>query len=142
MSGVVPQAASPAVTALVHIMAPAGRLGVVIDVSPGGGPSCIIKVKATSPLRGEICLGDRIIAVDDEDVQWRTPTEVSTLLREKQANKTRKITVFRDVSPGGWRGKVLRPHNPPYMHNAMMHTYSLDVMLNPVFTISSVTTTI
>ena len=106
LSGTVPQAASPAVTALVHIVAPAGRLGVVIDVSPGGGPSCVFEVKATSPLRGEICLGDRIIAVDDKDVQRRTPTELSTLLREKQGNKTRKITVLRDVNPGGWRGKA------------------------------------
>lgn len=85
------------INTMVNIIAPAGRLGVTIDTSPGGGPATVCEVEPASPLLGEIQLGDKIVAVDDEDIQRQTATSVSNLLGSKRRNERRKITVAREM---------------------------------------------
>lgn len=90
---------SSSITTIVHIIAPAGKLGVVVDTPPGGGPAYVCEVKPTSSLLGKIQISDKIVAVDDEDVQRKTAVEVSKLLGSKSANENRNITVLRETKP-------------------------------------------
>lgn len=83
--------------AMIHVIAPAGKLGVIVDVPPSGGPAFVCEIKDTCPIIGEIHLEDKIIAVDDEDVQRMTAVNVSKLLARKSHNEERKITVLREV---------------------------------------------
>jgi len=78
------------------IVAPAGKLGVVVDSPPNGGSAYVSEVKDFSPVKGEIHLGDRIIAVDGEDVSKLKAIHVSMLLGSKSRNVERNITILRD----------------------------------------------
>ena len=61
-----------------NIIAPAGKLGVILDSRPGG-EACVIKqIKDDSPIQNEIHLGDKVIAVDDEDVSKMKAFHVSS----------------------------------------------------------------
>ena len=55
-----------------------GKLGVVVDSPPGGGAAYVSEVKDDSPLRNKIKLGDRITAVDGEDVRGLKAIHVSS----------------------------------------------------------------
>lgn len=59
-------------TETIDIIAYAGKLGVVVDIHlDRQGPPFICNIRDTSPLKNQIKLGDRIIAVDDKDVhKW------------------------------------------------------------------------
>lgn len=82
---------------MIHVIAPAGKLGVIVDVPPSGGPAFVCEIKDTCPIIGQIHLEDKIIAVDDEDVQRMTAVDVSKLLARRSRNEERKITVLREV---------------------------------------------
>ncbi|KAL7553341.1 hypothetical protein ACHAWF_016616 [Thalassiosira exigua] len=82
---------------IVHIIAPAGRLGVVLDTPPEGGPAHVCKIKDSSPIIGEIKMQDKIVALDDEDVQQITAVNICRMLGEKSMNAQRKITVLREA---------------------------------------------
>ena len=77
----------------IDIIALPGRVGCVIDRSCDTGPF-ICEIQDTSPLRGDLKLGDRIVAVDEEDVHQMSAVEVSKLLGSR-SNRERKITVLR-----------------------------------------------
>lgn len=61
------------------------------------GPPFICNIRDTSPLKNQIKLGDRIIAVDDKDVHKWSAIKVSKLLAQKADNSERKMTVRRDM---------------------------------------------
>ncbi len=71
------QAAATSETQL-DIIAPAGKLGVILDSPPDGGAAYVSQVKDDSPIRTEIHLGDKILAVDDDDVSERKAINVSS----------------------------------------------------------------
>ena len=50
----------------------------VVDSPPGGGAAYVSEVKDDSPLRNKIKLGDRITAVDGEDVRGLKAIHVSS----------------------------------------------------------------
>ena len=75
---------------------PAGRVGCIIDSSSETGPY-ICEMHEFSPLKNEIQVGDRILAVDDEDVQGMSAISVSKLLGSRSENEQRKLTVLREV---------------------------------------------
>ncbi|KAL9188925.1 hypothetical protein ACHAXT_011415 [Thalassiosira profunda] len=79
----------------IDVIAPAGKLGVIVDTPPGGGAAYVCEIKDLSPLRGKIRLEDKIVAVDDEDVRGMTAVDVSKLLARRSKNPQRKITVLR-----------------------------------------------
>ena len=81
---------------LVHVVAPAGKLGVIVDMPPTGPPAFVCEVKDSSPLLDEIFVGDKIVAVDGEDVQTMSAVNVSKLLGRKSRNEQRRITVLRE----------------------------------------------
>jgi len=87
---------------MIKIIAPPGKLGVVVDTPPSGGCAYVCEIKNTCPIRNEIQLEDRIIAVDRDDVQKMSAVDVSKLLAKRSRNEERKITVLRRVKgPSG-----------------------------------------
>lgn len=81
---------------MLEVYAPAGKLGVVID-NPDGVTPTIHAVKDTSPIASQVCAGDRVVAVDDEDVRGMSAMKVSRLISRKSGNVSRKLTIIRVV---------------------------------------------
>lgn len=79
---------------MIEIYAPAGKLGVVIDTPDNGAP-VLHRIKETCPIADKLRVGDKLIAVDDEDVRSMTAVKVSKLISHKSANPTRKFTIVR-----------------------------------------------
>lgn len=105
---------------LLEIYAPPGKLGVVIDVPPRADTPVVHAIKDTCPIRNEILVGDRLLAVDDQDVTAMTAMEVSRLISRKSQQRARKLTIRRDRSGGaggvraggGYGSAVGRGHDP------------------------------
>ncbi|GAX09587.1 hypothetical protein FisN_38Lh008 [Fistulifera solaris] len=81
---------------VIDIIAPAGKLGVVIDTPDDGAP-VVHAVKDTSVIADQIQVGDKLVAVDDEDVCSMTAIRVSKLISKKSNNPSRKLTIIRNV---------------------------------------------
>jgi membrane-associated protease RseP (regulator of RpoE activity) len=79
---------------LIEIFAPAGKLGVVIDTPDDGAP-VVHAVKDSSAIANKIRVGDKLVAVDDEDVRSMTAIKVSKLISRKSANPSRKLSIIR-----------------------------------------------
>jgi len=52
-------------------------------------------------------VGDKVIAVDDDDVQDMTAEDINKLLASKSRNMERKITVTRETSGVGHDGDAM-----------------------------------
>jgi len=76
------------------IYAPPGKLGVVID-TPDNGVPVVHAIKDSSVIANKLQVGDKLVAVDDEDVRTMTAIKVSKLISRKSANATRKLSVIR-----------------------------------------------
>lgn len=81
---------------MLEIYAPPGLLGVVID-TPGGASPVVHAIKDTCPIRREIYVGDKLVAVDDVDVRNMTAVDVSKLISKKSGQAKRKLTVIRSA---------------------------------------------
>ena len=79
---------------VLEIYAPAGKLGVVIDTPDTGAP-VLHRIKETCPIADQLQVGDKLIAVDDEDVRSMTAVRVSKLISQKSSNPQRKFTIVR-----------------------------------------------
>jgi len=79
---------------ILHIFAPPGKLGVVIDTPDDGAP-VVHAVKDSSVVVDKVQVGDKLVAVDDEDVRTLTAIKVSKLISRKSANPSRKLTILR-----------------------------------------------
>ena len=71
----------------------AGKLGIVLD-SPDNGAPVIHDLKETSPISDKVRIGDRLVAVDDEDVRNMTAIKASKLI-SRNSGSSRKLTVIR-----------------------------------------------
>ncbi|KAL3908046.1 MAG: hypothetical protein SGILL_008633 [Bacillariaceae sp.] len=83
---------------ILHVFAPPGKLGVVIDTPDDGSPPLIHAVKENSVIYGRVQVGDKLVAVDDEDVRTMTAVKVSKLISRKSANPSRKLTIVRTTT--------------------------------------------
>ena len=95
------------------IIAPKGKLGVVIDTptinnntNTGKTMPIVHAIKDTCPIRNQIRVGDKLLAVDDEDVTYMTAVEVSRLIGRKSEQKERKLMIVRGGGSGA-RGGVI-----------------------------------
>ena len=93
-------ASPPREEEILEVFAPAGKLGVVID-TPNNGVPVVYNIKESCPIKDQLQVGDRLIAVDDEDVRNMTAVMVSKLISQKSSNETRKFTVGRTVKTVG-----------------------------------------
>ena len=84
---------------LLTVYAPAGKLGMIID-SPDTGAPVIHNLKDTSPISDKVRVGDRLVAVDDEDVRNMTAIKASKLISRNSANP-RKLTFIRYLPGSG-----------------------------------------
>lgn len=81
---------------LIDIYAPPGKLGVVIDTPDDGAP-VVHAVKDSSVIFDKLQVGDKLVAVDDEDVRSMTAIKVSKVISRKSANASRKLSIIRTV---------------------------------------------
>lgn len=84
---------------VIVIEAPPGKLGVVIDTPDDGAP-LVHAVKDSSVIADLIQVGDKLLAVDDDDVQAMTAIKVSKLISKRSANPVRKLTIVRTTHVG------------------------------------------
>jgi len=76
----------------IEIVAPAGKLGMVID-TPHAAVPVVHAIKETSVLADKVQVGDRLMSVDGEDTTGMTAMQVSKLISLK-ASKPSRILVF------------------------------------------------
>ena len=74
------------------VKAPKGKLGLVLEASHGGVPT-VREIKPTSPLHGQVQVGDRLHSVDGRDVTMVMSETISRIIASKQDCETR-IFVF------------------------------------------------
>lgn len=74
------------------VVAPAGKLGMVID-TPNGGMPVVHAIKDTSVLADRVRVGDRLLSVDDEDCTAMTAMQVSKLISLK-SEMPQRVLVF------------------------------------------------
>lgn len=79
------------------VVAPAGKLGMVID-TPNGGMPVVHAIKDTSVLADRVRVGDRLISVDGEDCTAMTAMQVSKLISLK-SEKPARVLVFASSRP-------------------------------------------
>jgi len=85
---------APVKEELIDIYAPPGKLGVVIDTPDDFAP-VVHAIKDSSVIADKLKVGDKLVAVDDEDVRSMTAIKVSKMISRKSGNPTRKLTVIR-----------------------------------------------
>lgn len=79
-----------------YLSVPPGKLGVVIDSPEEGGP-IVHAIKEGSILENKLRVGDKLVAVDDEDVRKMSAIKVSKLISRKGFNAERKLTIVRSI---------------------------------------------
>ena len=73
---------------------PAGKVGLVLETSYAGDP-VVHEVKASSPMAGQVQVGDRLLSVDGQDVSNVMATTVSRIIASKQYNPVRRFKFGR-----------------------------------------------
>lgn len=79
------------------VVAPAGKLGMVID-TPNGGVPVVHAIKETSVLADQVRVGDRLLSVDGEDCTGMTAMQVSKLISLKSEKPARVLIFSRSNS--------------------------------------------
>ena len=75
----------------IKVVAPPGKLGVVIDTPLSGSPM-VYAIKDTSVLANQVRIGDKLISVDGRDTTQLSAIKVSMLISSKDKNN--RILVF------------------------------------------------
>lgn len=78
------------------VVVPPGRLGVVLANRNGGKGTIIAEVRKSSVLHGMITRGDRMVAIDGEDVSMMTMGEITAIMMEK-SDQRRRLTILTSV---------------------------------------------
>lgn len=81
----------------IEVLAPSGKLGVVIDTPLNGAPM-VHAIKESSVLADKIRIGDKLIAVDGEDTTDMSAIKVSKLISSKASNPKRHMIFMRSIS--------------------------------------------
>lgn len=85
---------------ILELYAPAGILGLVIDAPSSSNSPLVHAVKDTCPIKDQVCVGDKLVAVDDVDVRKMSAIEVSRLISRKSGQTKRKLTIIRTARGG------------------------------------------
>lgn len=78
------------------VLVPPGKLGVVLANRSGNKGTVVAEIRKTSVLHGMISQGDRLLAVDGEDVTGMTMSQVTALMTSK-ASLERRLTIVTSV---------------------------------------------
>ena len=82
---------------MLEIYAPKGKLGLVIDTPSSSATPIVHAIKDTCPIRDEIYVGDKLVAVDDVDVRDMCAVDVSKLIGNRSGQRRRKLTIIRSA---------------------------------------------
>ncbi|KAL9183983.1 hypothetical protein ACHAXT_002069 [Thalassiosira profunda] len=85
---------NPSALQRLSVVAPAGKLGIVIDNQTGDMPM-VHAIKETSPLNGKLNCGDLLISVDGIDCRGMTAVQVSRLISSRSHHEARTLIVLR-----------------------------------------------
>ena len=77
----------------VTVNAPPGKLGIILANKADSKGTVVSGVRTTSPLADKITPGDRIVAIDGEDVSLMTVSEITTIMARK-GDFDRTLTVL------------------------------------------------
>jgi len=80
----------------ITIIAPPGKLGIVID-NPSGNIPFVHAIKETSVLHGQVHVGDLVLAVDEADCRGMHSMSVSRLI-SKRSGSARTLKLLRNSS--------------------------------------------
>ena len=83
----------------IEVVAPPGKLGVVIDTPLNGSP-IVHAIKESSVLADRVRIGDQLISVDGKDTREMTAIRVSKLISSKATNPRRYMIFLRSGSVG------------------------------------------
>lgn len=92
----------------ISVEAPPGRLGVILANRSDGKGTVVSALRTSSPLAGKLSPGDRLEAIDGEDVSEMKVSDVTAIMARK-ADCARTLTV---VTPGKIRLGVSSSSNP------------------------------
>ncbi|KAL3944472.1 MAG: hypothetical protein SGBAC_001449 [Bacillariaceae sp.] len=80
----------------VVVVVPPGRLGIVLAPRNSGKGTVVAEVRNSSVLYGIISQGDRMVAIDGEDVTSMTMTEITAIMIKK-SDRDRRLTLLTSV---------------------------------------------
>lgn len=79
----------------VVVVAPSGKLGIVID-NPSGGIPFVHAIKESSVLHGKVFVGDLVLSVDEVDCRGMHSLAVSKLISKRSENPARTLSLLRN----------------------------------------------
>ncbi|KAL7556930.1 hypothetical protein ACA910_006174 [Epithemia clementina (nom. ined.)] len=79
---------------ILFVDVPGGRLGVIVD-TPDDGPALVYALRRHSTLRGQLKVGDRLLAINGEDVTDYTATYITDLITDLSHEPARTFTLMR-----------------------------------------------
>ena len=82
-----------------EVECPTGMLGLVLQTSDAGIP-VVNLIKRTSPLAGQVQIGDRLMSVDGVDVTVMWASDASHLIASKKDNPVRRLMFTRPLGNG------------------------------------------
>jgi hypothetical protein len=92
-SPVVSPSVSHATRNKINVLAPPGKLGIILANKADSKGTVVSGVRASSALVDKIMPGDRIIAIDGEDVSRMSVSEITTIMSRK-AEYDRTLTIL------------------------------------------------
>jgi len=81
-----------------EVSLPAGKLGIIIDISPDSGEPIVRAMRPDSVLAGQVKVGDRLLEVDGQVCADMSAEQVSKLIAINSNAPTRKIMFVRKQS--------------------------------------------
>jgi len=89
----------PRSSSLVEVVAPPGKLGILLANKVGSqGPTHISAVRSESVLAGKVHVGDRFVSIDGEDVSGMNSREITSVMSRKA--DFQRVIVFVPVQTG------------------------------------------
>lgn len=78
------------------VVVPAGKLGVILANRHDGQGTIVSEIRESSPLYRMLTPGDKLVAVDDVDVQGMVVSQITSLMASR-ADRERRLTVITSV---------------------------------------------
>ena len=110
------------------VIAPPGKLGIILANKADSKGTVVSGVRTSSVLAEKISPGDRIIAIDGEDVSLMTVSEITTIMaRKSDFERTELVKEKTGVFTHG--GRILLRIRPPSSVFSTLHHRTMDVSL-------------
>ena len=95
------------------MLAPPGKLGIILANKADSKGTVVSGVRTSSVLAEKVSPGDRIVAIDGEDVSLMTVSEITTIMaRKSEFERTLTVlTTSKSTSMGSESTPVLSPRS-------------------------------